>query len=132
MKKLLFILTAVIFSCVSLFGQSAYISVVPVEGNVGTDTLIPGGEITMNIRYFCDYTCGFTGVSNGLKISSPDGATWSDLRIEPLCPEGFPCPFIVHYPYCCPRWARVRISFASSSPRFLTPGSHPGTAYLTS
>jgi len=103
MKKIFSLMCVLIFMlAVSVVGQPAEITVECVQGlKTGTiDTLKAGSQVTFEFTYTNGYDARQL-FDNLYKLSSPDGATWSDIDfslVSPV-PEGFPPPGMEFYSY---------------------------------
>ncbi len=91
-STLVFILT-VLLSFGMAFGQTSSIYVSNVSGGIGTDgpdpdalpdTLSTGQAIVFTIAYQNNSGSQIIGATNGFRLYSPDGASWSDLVIDTL------------------------------------------------
>jgi len=61
----------------SVFSQNGIISVGPIDGQTGPYELTTGQEIVFNIKFTNNTDRAITGLTNGFRIYSPDGATWN-------------------------------------------------------
>jgi len=83
------ILLIVFFFLIAIYGRSGAasggsITLDHVDGQVGANE-IHAGPVTVYLRLAVDNgTLGVTGISNGFRVYSTDGATWSGLKCDTL------------------------------------------------
>jgi len=83
-SKLLIAFALLIISAAPTFGQSGVLGIDSISGQNGADEVLPNTDIIFYIGINNNSGSVMAGITNGFRIYSPDGATWTSTTTDTL------------------------------------------------